>query len=390
MNICFFLPSNPKGGFNPKLGGGSELALYYLSTQLAKMGAEVHVVLEGAEKSEQAVQGVTVHTQPIPNNPVGAYTTAKNALQSVCSKVKFDVLVGFELSVEWAKATVADALIRVAHSRNITLTYYVGNHYPWLVPKTESNPWLLWRSLKRTVKSAHILIAASSIMGRAVAEVAGVEPQRVKIVPFGVPIEEYASKERDPVVRADKVLFVGRIIPHKGLRELIEAARVLIRKGYPLHYTIVGPRGNLWEDYPGEHYKELVRLVEDYGLKECFRFTGSLPREEVVGLMGASSVFAFPSHAEGFGVALIQAMAAGAVPVVYGIEPLTEIVDGAGVCAKLGDPESLAEAIIRANSDQHFPELVKQRIKNYSIDRVAAQFLKTLTSQEQYKPVQFN
>jgi len=383
MNICFFLPSSPKGGFNPKLGGGSELALYYLTTQLAKMGVEVHVVIDGEEKSVQTLEGVNVHTQPIPNNPLGAYTSAKSALSSVCTDTGVDVLVGFELSVEWAKATVADALISVAHSGGLKLVYYVGNHYPWLIPKSESNPWLLWRSLKRVVRSAHTLLAASSIMGRAVAREAGVDPARVGIVPFGVPLEEYAPDAHDQLSQRSGVLFVGRIIPHKGLRELVEAARIIGGRGHSLHYTAVGPRGDLWEDYPGSHYRELSGLVELYHLGESFKFTGSLPREEVVRLMRTSRVFAFPSHAEGFGVALIQAMAAGAVPVVYEIEPLTEIVGEAGVYAKLGDPESLAEAIIRAYDDHTLPILVRQRIQNYSIERVAAQFMKAVEAPEE-------
>ncbi|MEM3794559.1 MAG: glycosyltransferase family 4 protein [Thermoprotei archaeon] len=383
MKICFFLPQNPKGGFNPKLGGGSELALYYLTTQLAKMGLEVHVILDGPSVSHSVIDDVHVHMYPIPYSPLGAYTSTKTNVGRICTQYKFDVLVGFELTVTWSKATAIDGLIDVANAKRMNLVYYVGNHYPWLISKNEQNPWMLWRSLRRFVHNAKTLMAASSIMGRAVAANAKVDRERVKIVPFGVPLEEYASNVEGN--RSD-VLFVGRIIPHKGLMELVEAARILRDMGENLNFVVVGPRGILWDDSPGDHYLKLMNLVEQYGLKQNVVFTGSLPREQVVALMQRSKVFAFPSHAEGFGVALIQAMAAGAVPVVYKIEPLTEIVGEAGVYAEQGDPESLAKAIIKANTDQALPQMVRARIQRYSIRSVAKEFLEALTDPVEGQP----
>jgi glycosyltransferase involved in cell wall biosynthesis len=389
MNICFFLPNTPRDGFNPKMGGGSELALYYLSTQLAKMGHQVHVVL-GGPKLDQTVEEVSVHSYPIPDNPIMSYISTLNILERVVSTTDLDMLVGFELSVKWSQVTVIDALLRVARSKALTLTYYVGNHYPWLIPKTESDPWLLWRGLRKVSTSADILIAASSIMGRAVARVAGVNLSEVKIVPFGVPIQEYAPKDYGDPQRINRVLFVGRITPHKGLEELIKAAHIAKSMGHHLDYTIVGPRGNLWDDYPGKYYQDLLQLVQRYGLEDAFKFTGSLPREEVVRLMQISKVFAFPSHAEGFGVALIQAMAAGEIPVVYQIEPLTEIIGDAGMYARLGDPKSLAEAILRANVDPNLQKKVEERINNFSIQNVAQRFLDVIKSGEKLHVKKFN
>jgi glycosyltransferase involved in cell wall biosynthesis len=378
VKIGFFLPANNRGGFDPKLGGGSELALYYLATQLAKMGVEVHVVIEDQARGQKTVSGVHVHTYSMPSNPLGAYTSTKKVLGDLCSQARLDLLVGFELSTPWSKVTCIDALIRVTKSSGLRLVYYVGNHYPWLVPKDESNPWMLWRSLRRAANVASTVIAASTIMARAVARNAGVDPTRISVVPFGVPLEEYAPRDADRDARRGRVVFTGRIVPHKGLRELIEAARILKDTGDQKIFTLIGPRGNLWEDTPGQYYLELQRLSEAYGLGSTFRFTGSLPREQVVRIMNSSNVFAFPSHAEGFGVALIQAMASGAVPVVYRIEPLTEIVGEAGAYAELGDPHSLADAIRRADSDPRLPGLIEGRVKQYSIQRVASQFLDAL------------
>jgi glycosyltransferase involved in cell wall biosynthesis len=387
MKICFFLLGNPTSGFNPEWGGGSELALYYLATQLAKSGEEVHVIIDSYKKGGwQTADGVQVHEYRVPNNPLGAYAATKRIIGEVCYSSRPDTIVGFELCPRWPKITAIDALVNTVVSRGVPLTYYAGNHYPWLVHKDESNPWMLWRSLRKAVGSASVLIAASTVMVNAIARNMGIDASCVEVVPFGVPLGEYASWDTDRSERKGKVVFTGRIVPHKGLRELIEAARILRDRGETKSFILIGPRGNLWEDSLGQYYLELQRLSEAYGLNSTLRFTGVLPRAEVVRIMCSSNVFAFPSHAEGFGVALIQAMAAGAVPAVYRIEPLTEIVGDAGVYAKLGDPHSLADAISQADFDPHLPESVEERVERYSIQRVAKQFVDVLEHKKLNRP----
>jgi glycosyltransferase involved in cell wall biosynthesis len=358
------------------MGGGSELALFYLTTELAKMGLDVHVVIDEGTKEDYSVDGVQVHPLPLPANPVGAYRNTLNKLSKLMDKHRYEVLVDFEQAVKWDKASCGKAVTKFSKSRGVKLVYYFGNHYPWLVPKSESNPWMLWRILREVMDESDKAVAASSVLARAATQRMRWENRRVEVVPFGVRLTEYSDGDR--TYRADnsgKVLFVGRIIKHKGLDELVEAASILKEEGHEFTFTVVGPRGGDWDDVPTQYYQELKTKVDKLNLADRFKFTGSLTKELVVSKMAESNVFGFPSHAEGFGVALIQAMAANLTPAVYDLEPMSEIVGPAAVKAKPFDASSLAQAILSADHDKNMKTLVAERVKRFSIDRVAKEFL---------------
>lgn len=106
-------------------------------------------------------------------------------------------------------------------------------------------------------------------------------------------------------INDDTVLvgFVGRFSPGKGHEEFLTAANVL-RVEFPrLHFLIVGEASE-GEDAYAESIKALCTSLT---LDDVVTFAGY--RSDIPEVMAAFDVFAFPSHAESFGVALIEAMA---------------------------------------------------------------------------------
>jgi glycosyltransferase involved in cell wall biosynthesis len=315
---------------------------------------------------------VQVHSYTLPNEPLGAYRTTSSLLSSLYRDHGFDVLIDFEQALTWRKAASAEAVTRFSKERHLRLVYYFGNHYPWLVPKMETNPRVTWFFLKRLAQQADMVVTASSVLARSVTEKVGVTRRGIAVVPFGVDFKEYspcASTERSGVI------YVGRVIKHKGLDDLVRAASVLFGRGFHESFTVVGPRGVLWDDTPSDYFGSLVTKVESLGLRDKITFTGAIPRSEVIRRMRKARVFAFPSHAEGFGVALIQAMASGLVPAVYDFEPVSEVVGRAGFRAKPFEAESLAGAILQAHESKAGDAESLERAQRFSISRVADEFL---------------
>ncbi len=97
--------------------------------------------------------------------------------------------------------------------------------------------------------------------------------------------------------------FVGRFSPGKGHEELLEAASILSKRHSTIHFLVVGEAS-----HGEERYEQKIRsLSHTLGLDSIVTFTGY--RTDIPEVMAAFDIFAFPSHAESFGVVLIEAMA---------------------------------------------------------------------------------
>src|ERR1700694_1687040 len=129
---------------------------------------------------------------------------------------------------------------------------------------------------------------------------------------------------------------VGRLALQKGQRHLIGAMPLLLERVPHAHAVIAG--GGDLEDF-------LRDLASDMGVAERVHVLG--PRKDVPALMHAMYVFAMPSIWEGFGLVLLEAMAAGRPIVASRVATIPEVVvDGeTGLLVPAGDPLALAEAV---------------------------------------------
>jgi alpha-1,3-rhamnosyl/mannosyltransferase len=82
------------------------------------------------------------------------------------------------------------------------------------------------------------------------------------------------------------------------------------------------------------------------------RLTGWIPREDLYKLFGQAFAFVYPSTFEGFGLPVLEAMAAGIPTACSAIEPLTGMVGDAALQFPPGDEEGLGRALVRLAEDQ--------------------------------------
>lgn len=138
---------------------------------------------------------------------------------------------------------------------------------------------------------------------------------------------------------AKLVLFAGRLIPEKGVRELVDAAHRLHTPGAVLLLAGDGPL--------------LGELKEAHSADAAVRLLGQLPYETLLGLYAQADVLCLPSYSEGFPTALLEAAACGCAEIASDTGGVREILPAAdyGTVLPSVDPETIAGAIDRALHD---------------------------------------
>jgi glycosyltransferase involved in cell wall biosynthesis len=135
---------------------------------------------------------------------------------------------------------------------------------------------------------------------------------------------------------------VGRLVPYKGVDVLLRAMpRVHAETGARL--TVVGD---------GPERARLERLAPP-----CVRFAGRLPRDALARAYADARLTVLPSvnGQEAFGIALLESMAAGTPVVASDLPGVREVAALAGTTAPPGDPDALADAIVRATQSAFGP-----------------------------------
>lgn len=171
----------------------------------------------------------------------------------------------------------------------------------------------------------------------------GIKPA---VVPNGVAYERFATT--DPTARANwrarlgsYVLTVGGIEPRKGSLDLLEAYALLRTARPDVRLVVAG--GETLFDYRDYRARWETRAAE-LGLDPVV--LGPVPDGELPALVAAADVFAFPSLKEGFGLAAMEALAAGVPLVVRDLPVLREVF---GPTARFGaTPEELADGLGQA------------------------------------------
>jgi glycosyltransferase involved in cell wall biosynthesis len=190
--------------------------------------------------------------------------------------------------------------------------------------------------VRRTVAAADAVICVSTSLARDVASLAGADPSRVSVVPDTYDAVRFTHHER---TRSEtlRLVSVGRLAPEKGFDLLLEAVGTVVAQGIQCRLTIVGS---------GPEEDRLRELVTHLGLSDRVRLAGALDGDHLAAELRQADIFVSSSHREGFGVAILEALATG-LPVVAtrsgGPADLVGLDDG--LLVPPGDADALARAI---------------------------------------------
>lgn len=220
--------------------------------------------------------------------------------------------------------------------------------------------FLLWASALR----ARRLIAVSEATREDLATFYPAAKDRVVVIPHGVDDAFYGVDRTRP---GDFVLCVSTLHPHKNIERLI---RAYTRRKRDYRLVIAGMRGFQ------------TREIEKLATAEV-ELTGWIEREKLLELYAKARAFVYPSTFEGFGMPVLEAMAAGIPTACSSIAPLREV---AGDAALLFDPlseDAIAEALDRITMDEELRARLREagprRARGFTWQRSAERTLDTLT-----------
>ncbi|HEU5460939.1 MAG TPA: glycosyltransferase [Nitrososphaeraceae archaeon] len=120
----------------------------------------------------------------------------------------------------------------------------------------------------------------------------------------------------------DIILVISRIAPHKKIENAIKLAKILKDNSIGKGMKIVG---NLYY-YFFDYYSELKQMVQDLGLTDYITFEINASLDKLLSIIRESRVYFHPMVGEHFGMAVLEAMAAGLIPVVPNEGGLIEFV----------------------------------------------------------------
>ncbi len=166
----------------------------------------------------------------------------------------------------------------------------------------------------------------------------------LRMIENGVDLDRFHTS--DSAIRSTaapmKILFVGRLLPFKGVPMLLRAVSQIYRE-LAISLTIVGD---------GPMKSELERLSSELNLSNVVTFLGNLPLTEVAEQMRRADVFCLPSIRESGGAVLLEAQASGLPVIAVNYGGPAEIVDDeVGHLVSAAGPEQLMSELVETLRD---------------------------------------
>jgi len=369
--------------------GGAERSLAEMIPHFRELGVESSIVYsyrrgEGVHEDVQAM-GIPIHQlagSGILTRTLSLRRLIRSHAPDLLHTTIFESDVVGRLAAMGTGIPVLTSLVntsyvpsRVATDPNVSRVKL--GVYQWIDGLTARNLTTWFHAITHAVKNATVAdlgVASDRVTvierGRDPARLGEPAPERTRIAREGLGI--------DP--DAEVILNIGRQEFQKGQAVLLEALRDLQESRPNLICLIAGRTGNA--------SPSLQELHETLPAKDRVRFLGH--RDDIPELLAAADLFVFPSHFEGLGGSVIEAMALGLPVVCSRIPALEEVVDEGenALLVAPGSPQELARAIstllddaeMRKNFSAHSRKIFLERFTLKMIAEKMAALFRTVAA----------
>ncbi|OBJ55580.1 glycosyltransferase family 4 protein [Mycobacterium sp. 1423905.2] len=363
--------------YPPVVIGGLGRHVHHLATALAAAGHEVVVLSRrptgtdaGTHPSTDEVrEGVRVLAAA--HDP-HEFTFSTDMMAWTLAMGHAMIRVGLALSTRWRPDVVHAHDWLVAHPAIALAEFFdvplvstmhateAGRHSGWVVGAISRQVHAVESWLTR---ESDALITCSASMRDEITELFGPDLAEASVIPNGIDVSRWQFAPRRPRTGPAELLFVGRLEYEKGVHDAI-AALPRIRRTHPgTTLTIAGE---------GTQQDWLVTQARKHKVLKATRFAGHLNHAELLAALHRADAAVLPSHYEPFGLAALEAAAAGIPLVTSNIGGLGEaVIDGqTGVSFAPRDVAGLAAAVRGVLDDP----AAAQRRAHAARDRLTSDF----------------
>lgn len=262
---------------------------------------------------------------------------------------------------------------------------------PYIVrPYGTLNRWGLMNRRRRVKQLSLKLIELPLLRGAASIHFTSIEEENeamevgilrsATVIPLGIPVERLKATAQDKEAffahhidippNRPLILFLSRLHPKKGLDLLIPAfAEVL--KSYPESYLLLAGSGD-------DAYEATLRdLISHLGVADQVRWLGFVTGTEKLEALAAATCFVMPSYSENFGIAAVEALAAGLPTIISDQVPIHETVTqyGAGwvvPCTIEAIRDALLDCLARPDDLPAMADAAVEAAQSYSVKTMAS------------------
>lgn len=304
------------------LAGANSIHTKQWANKLFSLGIEVHII--------------SLHS-PITGIDKGVYL----------HQLPFKGVLGYFASVPKVKKLLADIkpdLVNAHYASGYATTARLVNYHPWLLSvwgsdvyqfpyKSPVHKWLVKSNLyaaDSVASTSHCMAAQTKVIAPKLGE--------ITITPFGVDINSFS--QHASAVSDNSAIVVGTVksMSHIYGIDLLIKSFALVRNKLLLNNANTANRLLLRIVGGGPQLNELKQLAIDEGIGEVTTFVGKVDHKEVPIELAKLDIFVALSREESFGVAVIEAGAAGKPAVVSNIGGLPEVIED-GITGFVVPPE---------------------------------------------------
>ncbi len=273
--------------------------------------------------------------------------------------------------------------IELAGARLVATVHDLAfRHLSWTVGEATLD--LLSRHLPRTLRNAARVVTPTEAVRGEIAEAGLLPAERIRAIHHGPGQRAGLGTAETPSWAPERyALFVGTLEPRKNLETLLAAWHTL-RHHHPDAPSLVLCGRSGWKD------EELRRALDEGTRQGWIVQPGYVSNAELAALYRGAALLAFPSLYEGFGLPVLEALAAGTPVVASDLPVLREVAGDAALYAPPTRPDRWAAAVARLLDDPALAARLREagprRAASFTWDRSAEQHLEVFRTAAQQAP----